>query len=324
MFSQLIASASRNVRLAANAMQGTTQARALHRQHLAMPNSARAGIEEFDKRWPGIRRSEQAPVFILSAGWRSGSTLLQRLITSDNLLVWGEPYCHSAPVQTMSRQFRAFNDIWPHSEFFFDAHGTKSGDLADSWVANLYPSPQAFADAHVSFFETFFSMPAKAAGFSDWGLKEVRLTIDDACYLKWLFPNAKFLFLCRNPWDAWGSYRAWRRWYHDWPERPVLTATQFGKLWKKLAFDFSEFHRDVQGLLVRYEDLACEDTRSQLELYLGRPVQRSDELRRVDGRGGPGRKAAAYVPKLERILLSRQVGDLVPTFGYRDSRSNPE
>lgn len=36
------------------------------------------------------------PVFILSAGWRSGSTLLHRMIMADEkVMIWGEPYAHS-------------------------------------------------------------------------------------------------------------------------------------------------------------------------------------------------------------------------------------
>ena len=36
---------------------------------------------------------EKGPVFLFSAGWRSGSTLLQRLIThGGEVMMWGEPF----------------------------------------------------------------------------------------------------------------------------------------------------------------------------------------------------------------------------------------
>src|SRR5262245_32576620 len=46
---------------------------------------------------PGNRFDENedgaAPIFLLSSGWRSGSTLVQRLINSDSsVLMWGEPF----------------------------------------------------------------------------------------------------------------------------------------------------------------------------------------------------------------------------------------
>ena len=42
------------------------------------------------------RQDDEQPVFVLSAGWRSGSTLLQRMIMENNrdLLMWGEPFPH--------------------------------------------------------------------------------------------------------------------------------------------------------------------------------------------------------------------------------------
>ena len=49
---------------------------------------------EFDKKWnvPPIEQGGK-PVFALASIWRSGSTLLQRLLCSDpDILLWGEPY----------------------------------------------------------------------------------------------------------------------------------------------------------------------------------------------------------------------------------------
>ena len=49
------------------------------------------GIKVFQDRWPDVASSsEDAPIFILSAGWRSGSTLLQRMLTPE-CLIWGNP-----------------------------------------------------------------------------------------------------------------------------------------------------------------------------------------------------------------------------------------
>src|ERR1700759_2808533 len=38
------------------------------------------------------RLETEAPIFLLSTGWRAGSTLLQRILVTDpSLLLWGEP-----------------------------------------------------------------------------------------------------------------------------------------------------------------------------------------------------------------------------------------
>ncbi len=37
-------------------------------------------------------RDAVQPIFVLTSGWRSGSTLLQRIVVTDpKLLIWGEP-----------------------------------------------------------------------------------------------------------------------------------------------------------------------------------------------------------------------------------------
>ena len=42
------------------------------------------------------------PIFVLAAGWRTGSTLLQRMIIEAGALVWGEPYSQAGPSQAMA------------------------------------------------------------------------------------------------------------------------------------------------------------------------------------------------------------------------------
>lgn len=147
------------------------------------------------------------PVFILSAGWRSGSTLLQRMIMEHNsdLVIWGEPFAHSQIWRGMTNQFRSFTEDWPPKEWFLSAR--KAGRLSDEWVANLYPDVARLLDAHRQFFNVLFGEQARAGGRSQWGMKEVRLTIEDAIYLRAIFPKCKLLFLYRNPRDAYLSYR---------------------------------------------------------------------------------------------------------------------
>ena len=84
----------------------------------------------------------------------------------------------------------------------------------------------------------------------------MRYGIRHAVYLHWLFPRAKFLFLLRNPFECWSSYRrAQARVLRFWPEELVTTPEQFGSHWRSLAEGFCNRFREVGGLLVRYEAL---------------------------------------------------------------------
>ncbi len=72
---------------------GRWTARKNQRSFLAQDITIKKGIAAIQKRWPNLENEEdERPIFILSAGWRSGSTLIQRLIMSkERILIWGEP-----------------------------------------------------------------------------------------------------------------------------------------------------------------------------------------------------------------------------------------
>ena len=296
------------------AFRGTAKARTLHAAHRAEPMRVGSGIEIIARRWPALAASELAPIFVLGAGWRTGSTFLQRLITSDDLMIWGEPYGHCSIIDTLSSQLKAFNQRWPHDEFFVSQY--PASDLHNVWVANLYPEIQQLLDAHIAFFQALYARPAAELGRPQWGLKDVLLTTDHALYLRWLYPQARFIFLYRNPYDAWRSYRKWRTWYRRWPDRPVHTPTAFGRNWRDLTRDFLDNHEKVGGLLLRYEALQETATRDRLARFLQRPVHSPASLDRVSGVPNDVRLASGYIPKLEKKLLSRQVHRLAAELGY--------
>jgi hypothetical protein len=233
---------------------------------------------------------------------------------TDDLLIWGEPYTHNAIVDTLSSQLKAFNAHWPLAHFFVSQHN--KDEFKNSWVANLYPELQDFRSAHTAFFDQLFARPAAALGCSRWGLKGVLLTAEHAVYLRWLYPHAKFLFLYRNPFDAWRSYRRWRRWYRRWPDQPVHTPTEFGQLWYELTGDFLRRYDEVDGLLLRYEDLTAPQTRTRIENYLERPVTAADGLERIKGTPRKAKFNQGYLPKIEKMLLARQIEPLASALGY--------
>src|SRR5262245_48832244 len=55
--------------------------------------SLEQGLILYSDYWGGEIDSTEKPIFILSAGWRSGSTLVQRCVMSGGeAMIWGEPY----------------------------------------------------------------------------------------------------------------------------------------------------------------------------------------------------------------------------------------
>lgn len=310
----------KNLALLTEALWGTSAARERHRRSLSLPIDIQSGLRAIRTHWPALHSPNQtAPIFVFSAGWRSGSTFLQRwIMTGGRVMVWGEPYRHAGLIQSLAGQLKAFTSDWPMEEFFSggDEHGR---DLSQAWVANLYPSPVNFMAAHIAFLERLFLEPARQLGHDRWGLKEVVLGVDHASYLRWLFPNAKFLFLCRNPYEAYGSYRKWRSWYKAWPDEPIFTASRFGGVWRELAADFVENHQKVGGLMLRYEALRTQETRVRLEGYLDLQLAEPSSLPRVGSTGASASRVGSHshwIPKLEALLLKRQVEPLSRQLDY--------
>lgn len=309
-----------NLGLLVEALRGPRAARREHNRNLGSPATIESGLALLRARWPDLKSPDQsAPVFIFSAGWRSGSTFLQRwVMTGNNILVWGEPYCHSGLIPSLAGQLKAFTPRWPQDEFFAAYHEDGGEDLTQGWVANLYPAMSDFMNAHIGYFERLFLEPALALGRTRWGLKEVTLRVEHACYLRWLFPNARFLFLYRDPYRAYASYRRWRGWYRSWPDEPVFTAAHFGALWKQSTTDFLENHSKVGGLLLRYEELRTQSTKERLEHYLGVLLADPSSLARVDGAGAADRRYSRshWIPKPEAFLLRRKVEPVSRRLGY--------
>ncbi len=223
--------------------------------------SAYAGLEHYLERWAPSLRTAPAddPIFVLASGWRSGSTLLQRLIVSSGqALIWGEPHDLAGFVQTLARSFRPFGQEWPPREWILDDRpSAEPQQLSTSWIANICPNPAGLLEAHRAFLRAWLAAPASDLGYTRWGFKEVRLGALEIAYLRALFPHARIVLLVRDPVAAWRSYSG-KPWiyHHRWPDHPLVSARGFADLWNGLVAAFLHAaDNDPHCFLVRYEDL---------------------------------------------------------------------
>lgn len=292
------------------------QARSAHQRALLKKPCITSGVEELLASCPTeTTHDDESPIFLLSAGWRSGSTLLQRLIMSDKeVLIWGEPYDECGLIQAMAETTKAFRAGWPPQNYYYD--GTPTNELSGKWIANLFPSLEDLHKGHRALYDTMFAHPAKAAGAVRWGIKEVRLGIEHAYYLRWLYPKGKFIFLYRNPLDAYRSYcRYGRSWYDTFPDKPVFTPIAFGTHWRVLMEGYLRHAISLDALLVRYEDLIGKSPPlDAIELHLGIRMDRSVMGAKVGSSQRGGEKV--YVSRFEKWLLKRAVSPVAEELGY--------
>ena len=243
------------------------------------------------------------PIFLLASGWRTGSTLLQRLIcSSKEVMMWGEPFGDRIPVCRMASMVDGFNPNDGHLRYEVENF---SEDFSSQWIANMNPGLNSMRNAHLAFFETLLAVPAVREGYDRWGAKFVRVSGYHAFYLKWLYPNARFVFLIRHPLASFESYKG-KKWYTLKPSHRVSSFRTFLNHWKFIVSSFLQVRSSLGALVLKYEDIIQDGHAiSQIEEYLQIEIDRTQLKRKIGSRAG--KKNISGLDKLLLFLTNRRL-----------------
>ena len=219
--------------------------------------------EKVDKVWNLKPSSEScAPIFLITSVWRTGSTLTQRLIVSSKeILMWGEPFADSSIIQNLHTTTKPFLDqqtqyAW---NYFTPSRMEKQqkdkwmASMSKEWIANFYPDIADLKSSYRVMLDHLFFESAKKEGFDRFGIKFVRLTVEHVQFLQWIYPDARIVFLTRNPYDAWNSYNGCN-WTYSYPNLKVSKLVPFVKIWEKNTTEFLQFQHPNSAFF-RYEDI---------------------------------------------------------------------
>ena len=270
------------------------------------------GSVELNSDAPG---NDESPIFLLSTGWRAGSTLLQRILMTDTgLLLWGEPLGEMVPVSRMTEMMTNFISERNLAEWR-NQPSLDSGNLSKSWIANLYPPGESFRIGLRSVFDQWMGGPAREHGFARWGFKEVRVSAADAILLHWLYPKAKFLVISRHPYDCYRSHAdaKWGQVYDRYPEVLIDSAAAFARHWNRLAVSWATLPAGFPIVSVKYEDLIDRkiDFRS-MESWLGIKVDEDSALSKPVG----GTATRSRLSWYERWIISHEAATGMRALGY--------
>jgi len=145
----------------------------------------------------------ERPVFIFGSGWRCGSTLLQRLLSSHpDLMIWGENR------RLMEHLMGGWSTVDGLQELSSVATTNWHHHKHQGWIALMNPGFDHFEHAMRDLLSRYLAVPAREMGCARWGFKEVRCDATVMHWLATLYPHARFLLIVRHPQDCLASARA--------------------------------------------------------------------------------------------------------------------
>ena len=251
-----------------------------------------------------------APIFLLAASWRTGSTLLQRLVTAvDGVLVWGEGSFFHRFARIFGAVERHFADVQ------WNAEALTGSTPHTEWIPVLSPSLDDFHGGVRAFMDRVYGEAARRHGARRWGVKEVRDGAVAAAHLMHrAYPRAKFVFLVRDPFATLASVMRTDFWSR------FSGAEEFLATWTDHARDFRDpaVVGELPCHVLRYEDLIAEGRGAHPRLtelfdFLGLPLEPAvfDALEAV-----VGRTRGTALSAEDRAVVERCTDGVRQTYGY--------
>jgi hypothetical protein len=190
--------------------------------------------------------ASERPVFLLGSAWRSGTTLLQRVLSSGpELFVWGENLGMSTDLRRMAERLATYDEMSAREWREFHTRGIAA------WIACLNPPAPGAREALRAFYGAYYEPRTAELGRARWGFTEVRHGAATAAFLGALFPHARFLFILRNPVDVVASM-ATLSWYAAEGGAAGVAGT-----WRANTDSLLRW-QDPRLLVVRYDTLIAE------------------------------------------------------------------
>ncbi len=286
------------------------------------PPTVRAGVARLRAETADVGdQDDTSPVFVLGAGWRTGSTLVQRVLNSPpGVLVWGEPFSESNLVPRLAESLRFLDPRHGHFDGDYLVLDPEQ-DLPDpaDWTALMSPPLSQVVRGFRALLDETFGAPARDHGCSRWGVKEVVWDGDCLRLLQLAYPRARFVLLVRDPQAQWRSYRPMTSphpWFFRWPDSPVRGPWAFAGMWDRLVRDFVEASVESESVaLFRYEDLGSPAERARLGAHVGLEIGTSAFERKV-GTSATNDYHGLRIPRWERAVIRSRTAAGRELLGY--------
>jgi len=237
----------------------------------------------------------ESPLFLLGY-FRSGTTLLQRILnTFDDICLWGEHNAILEPVAESYQQCLQSKHLSLGKPEKGNAHEAVMRLRNPAlWAADInWLCTEDVRAGYRNFLEHLFN-PLNSRY---WGFKEIRYGINDLKvldFLKELYPNARFIFIFREPVHCIQSAL-------NFDARIKTPLSKLVDMWASLYRNYLIFSGKfpVSCRFISYDDLIDSNRNSLKELlsFLGLPLaqKQRDVLELQDGRNcegfSPGRIA---------------------------------
>lgn len=209
-----------------------------------------------------------SPLFLFGSG-RSGTTLLQRILNShDDICIWGE---HGGFLKDVARAYFSFQEK-DNQNFIIIKNKTEPGfapimkRIKDpvNWSAwDNWFGQKSMENNFRSFLESFFRPEGLAAKF--WGFKEIRYGRDDSVleFLVKIFPEAKFIFVVRNPLDVILSQISM---FYNCDKKNFVNMARDWSFQNSKFFEFQENNPD-KAIFVKHEDLISDNNGALKKIF---------------------------------------------------------